>query len=792
MLCVEGRTKIGSAISERIRSALTRKPAAGSSTRFKRFLANTSGNTSMVFIMTLVPTVAFMGMMTDFGRAYTTKTQLTTALDAAALVGGRTFDATGNMAASTAAARTYFYKVLPKNIKASLSSVKADSKGNVTLAAKTAMGTTFLGVLGVNNLNVQSQVKSLAADTQTGGGISGKNVEIALVMDVTGSMADNNKLVNAKLAATALVNTLMPASGASANSVRISIVPFSEYVNVGAFAPAATNTPVSSTTTSSCTQTKTVANYSNALCTQPVGYVPDQNNTPRDKNGYDQHGYKLNGNCGNGYGGGNGNGNGNSCGDDHDQNSSNRVRNWSYVQQDVDSQGYDHYGYDQYGYDKNGWDIHGCDKSGTFHGNAGEDQQQWYGYAAYDRLQYQWNNSAGKYLDQHGFDQNGFDANGHDVNGFDQNGYDTQTGNDHHGCDHSGVFQAPVAKNYIALPQCQHSGYDLHGYDQNGYDHDGYDRNGCDHGGKDRSGNQVYNNPYVQGNAPGYAPITSTPPAQVSSQYACSGYSNTTQNPYPYKTTTIATTCSTTSYLQSCMAERLASTGHAYDDAPPSSAYFHPFKTTNAASQLTCSAPAVAMTPLTNSKATLLAAINALTAAGGTSGHIGTAWGWYTLSPNWANFWTAQVGATAAPAPVAPNLLKIAIIMTDGGYNLHYDNNYNQVNDDSAANSSTLGNGLSRTQALSVCTNMKAAGIEVFTVGVEVAANVNDGKASDAAAVQTLQSCSSNVDANFPTHFYNVVNNQDPQTGLVATFQSLANQIAVATGTGNMRLRVSQ
>src|SRR5450631_3332953 len=147
--------------------------------------------------------------------------------------------------------------------------------------------------------------------------------------------------------------------------------------------------------------------------------------------------------------------------------------------------------------------------------------------------------------------------------------------------------------------------------------------------------------------------------AQVNTKYTCSNYANTTTNPYPYTTTTISTTCPVTNYLQGCMAERMASTGHAYDDAAPSSAYFHPFLTTTSSSQLACAAPAVAITPLSNNKATLLAAINSLKAAGGTSGHIGTAWGWYTLSPNWATFWTEAAGSGSAPAPSSNNVRKI-------------------------------------------------------------------------------------------------------------------------------------
>ena len=57
---------------------------------------------------------------------------------------------------------------------------------------------------------------------------------------------------------------------------------------------------------------------------------------------------------------------------------------------------------------------------------------------------------------------------------------------------------------------------------------------------------------------------------------------------------------------------------------------------------------------------------------GGTAGHIGTAWAWYTLSPNWSSLWPSA----ASPSPTARRTCdKIAILMTDGEYNTEYDKN---------------------------------------------------------------------------------------------------------------------
>ena len=79
--------------------------------------------------------------------------------------------------------------------------------------------------------------------------------------------------------------------------------------------------------------------------------------------------------------------------------------------------------------------------------------------------------------------------------------------------------------------------------------------------------------------------------------------------------------------------------------------------------------------PLTANKPQLRNKIDAIEAFGSTSGALGTAFGWYTLSPNWSSIWTG----TSAPAPYsdltatnasgAPVLRKVAVIMSDGVYN---------------------------------------------------------------------------------------------------------------------------
>ena len=84
---------------------------------------------------------------------------------------------------------------------------------------------------------------------------------------------------------------------------------------------------------------------------------------------------------------------------------------------------------------------------------------------------------------------------------------------------------------------------------------------------------------------------------------------------------------------------------------------------------LGCATP---ITPLTASKTTIKAGINAMKPwrRGGTSGNLGLAWGWRTLSPNWRGLW----GDADLPLDYNTDFMeKVVVILTDGNnefYNL--------------------------------------------------------------------------------------------------------------------------
>lgn len=152
--------------------------------------------------------------------------------------------------------------------------------------------------------------------------------------------------------------------------------------------------------------------------------------------------------------------------------------------------------------------------------------------------------------------------------------------------------------------------------------------------------------------------------------------------------------------------------------------------------------------PLSYNKAMLKNAVKAYQASGNTAGHLGTAWAWYMISPNWQQYVPAE---SRAGSYGQKGLRKIAILMTDGEYNQQYSNGM--------AGSSP--NGTSTSQARTLCTNMKAAGVTVYTVGFQLPVNGE--------SVTTLRQC-----ATSDAHFYNV-NDGD---ALRQAFRDIALQIS--------------
>ncbi|WP_352574605.1 VWA domain-containing protein [Mesorhizobium sp. M0019] len=175
----------------------------------------------------------------------------------------------------------------------------------------------------------------------------------------------------------------------------------------------------------------------------------------------------------------------------------------------------------------------------------------------------------------------------------------------------------------------------------------------------------------------------------------------------------------------------------------------------------TAACPIAALMPLTADATALKTVIKNFVASAGTAGHIGVQWTWYMLSENWGSV----MKASERPAKMDPKkVAKIAILMTDGEFNLSYfdASTVSDVYNDA-------GKEPTRTAAKKLCAAMRDKGIEVFTIGFDL--NETNAKA-------TLQDCASPDTAKIK-HFYQAANG----TELNQAFQDIARNVEMLTVT---------
>ena len=175
-----------------------------------------------------------------------------------------------------------------------------------------------------------------------------------------------------------------------------------------------------------------------------------------------------------------------------------------------------------------------------------------------------------------------------------------------------------------------------------------------------------------------------------------------------------------THQISTCVTERIGP--QAYTDAAPNTA---PVGRAYLGSGNPCLPDQIL--PLSSDKTELHARINALDAAGSTAGQIGVAWGWYMIAPNFGYLWPIESQPKEyGEIHLGQEVMKVVIIMTDGDFNTIYNSGVIAKNSGSGSGSASekinlnATNGGAFTQAQTLCTNMKAEGVIVYTVGLSI------------------------------------------------------------------------
>ncbi|WP_084397711.1 pilus assembly protein [Henriciella aquimarina] len=157
----------------------------------------------------------------------------------------------------------------------------------------------------------------------------------------------------------------------------------------------------------------------------------------------------------------------------------------------------------------------------------------------------------------------------------------------------------------------------------------------------------------------------------------------------------------TRDYYSTCVYERTGSEEYT-DTAPGPGNYMEPISYNryyDYYNRYRCS-DAAPLT-LTSNEQPLHDYIDALEAGGNTAGHLGVAWGWYTISPNWAGIWPSD----STPHPYdEPDTAKAIILMTDGAFNTKGEG---------------WGSDSSSNQAEALCDNIKEEDVIIYSVAFQ-------------------------------------------------------------------------
>jgi Flp pilus assembly protein TadG len=184
-----------------------------------------AGNVAITFALATLPIVGTVGFAVDYSHANAVKAAMQAALDSTALMLSKDA-ATLSNADLQSKAKSYFDALFTrpeaKNVTVS-AAYSTDGGSKVKVDGAAAVPTSFLGVIGYQNINVNGSSTAAWGSSR---------LRVALALDNTGSMASDGKMTALKSATKSLLAQLQAAAGQNGD-VYVSIIPFANDVNIG-------------------------------------------------------------------------------------------------------------------------------------------------------------------------------------------------------------------------------------------------------------------------------------------------------------------------------------------------------------------------------------------------------------------------------------------------------------------------------------------------------------------------------------------------------------------------------
>jgi Flp pilus assembly protein TadG len=194
--------------------------------RVRDLIRSERGNVLLTFTLALIPMIGFVGAAVDYSRGNSAKAAMQSAVDATALILSKEAQGLTTAQLNTKAEAVFKAQFHRPDVTNLIVTPVFTNPGNgsfkLTLAATGRVPTSFTKLIGQEkiDLNVSNEIVW---------GV--KKLELALALDVTGSMDSNNKMTELKKAAKSLLTTLKNAAKKDGD-IKVSIVPFNVDVNV--------------------------------------------------------------------------------------------------------------------------------------------------------------------------------------------------------------------------------------------------------------------------------------------------------------------------------------------------------------------------------------------------------------------------------------------------------------------------------------------------------------------------------------------------------------------------------
>lgn len=187
--------------------------------RLRSFAKDDRGNMSYLAIVGSLVMMIFGGVGVDMMHAELKRIKVQNTLDRAVLAAANI----ENVIAPQQVVEEYFAAMGMTDALTTIDVEQSMTAKRVSASGNSAISSDFMSLIGVKTLDAYGMATAEHATA---------NIEISMVLDVSGSMGWNSKIVNMRNAANSFVDIMMPADSQALTT--ISVVPYNATVNLGA------------------------------------------------------------------------------------------------------------------------------------------------------------------------------------------------------------------------------------------------------------------------------------------------------------------------------------------------------------------------------------------------------------------------------------------------------------------------------------------------------------------------------------------------------------------------------